>query len=1442
MRLAEWIYTYDSYKAQCDSGTRNRAVIFFGDLSDGDDLSDTIAVAKNVKAMPNTNVFVLAILASGKFDTNPNGNISINQANRFFHGVSSNFPDAASVSSSNLGAVNSLLPMCGTYYHVGSTEAGEYSAMAEIYNESINGLTTFQMNGSNSYMQDVVSSNFTVQSAKAYSQKYAGGTSWTDGSNYTATVSGNTVKVSGFDYTGNWVGTTVKGKAQGQKLVLEIVIKPATAGAKLATNTQASSGLYQTSYDMQEMFDLPYADLPTTVTVKNICQTSGATLAGTVLNSYSGTGSGNYLTMSTKAYSGTANAAKGSSTVVSYVQVGSTFKVTGDDLSVVAKDASGNALTVTKSGTTHSVTVVHNMTVEITKHNYSATVTAPTCTAQGYTTHKCTGCGTSYVDSCVAATGHTETVIPAVAPTCTATGLTEGKKCSVCGTILTAQTEVAAKGHSYKAVVTEPTCTEKGYTTHTCTVCGDSYKDSYVEATGHSYTSEITTAPDCLNAGVKTFTCTACGDSYTEAISALGHTEVVDKAVEPTCEGTGLTEGKHCSVCQAVTLPQETVAAKGHSFTDYRSNNDATCTEDGTKTAKCDRCDETDTITDEGSALGHSYEGVVTEPTCTEEGYTTYTCSRCQDSYTDDEVEANGHSYEATVTEPDCENGGYTTYVCSVCQDTYTDNETDKTGHSWEVSYEWSEDGKFCTASAVCSNDASHTASETVEATGKEKIPASCTVNGTTTYTAEFTIEGAETQTIDINDITAPGHRWDEGTVDPDSTCTDAGVKTYTCTVCYEIKTEAVDAKGHTAGETEVENYEAPTCTTTGSYDNAVYCTVCRAELSRETVTVEMAEHSYEYAVTDPTCTAGGYTNVTCTVCGDNYVTDETEATGHIWDNGVTESATCEGPETITYTCTVCTVIETVVGDPLGHDYTAAVTDPTCTEEGYTTYTCTRCADSYVADTVEALGHSYNAAVTAPTCEAQGYTTYTCSVCNDTYADNYVNALGHTEVIDAAVAPTCTATGLTEGKHCSVCNEVLVAQTVVDALGHNYVGTETQAPACTADGVMTYTCSDCDDSYTEAIKAPGHTLVAVEAKAATCTEDGYEAYEYCSVCDYTTFKAVEKLGHKYDAVVTAPTCTAQGYTTYTCSVCNDTCVDNYVDATNHVGEETYVLTVTENGNCYEITYCCRCDAELDRKLIDPVAQNVETGKYYTTLEVALAEVTAGDTVKLLDDVKVEDLNAPTAGYIDLNGHVLEAYTLSVGTSTHIVDSSVGNKGYLVVGSADQTINSSNCDMPVYVSYTDEDGTVKDGYRFFDSVKLQQLTPEFTEDEKTGSKFVSVTFRHIIGDAATSKELFGDGALDNGIKLGVIVKVTKADGETSEELYWICSDELIASAYTNGNAIKVTITGIEAYKTITIGSVLISEDLGVEMTTYEKNGVTYSTIGTYDVSTGEPINA
>ena len=272
---------------------------------------------------------------------------------------------------------------------------------------------------------------------------------------------------------------------------------------------------------------------------------------------------------------------------------------------------------------------------EATGHDYDEVVTEPTCTEQGYTTYTC-HCNHSYIDDYIDALGHIEVIDEAVAPSCTETGLTEGKHCLACEEVLIAQEIVEAKGHDYDEVVTEPTCTEQGYTTYTCH-CNHSYIDDYIEALGHSaggVVLENNVLPKCTETGsyddvVYCLTCEEELSRETIVVDALGHTEVVDNAVTPTCTETGLTEGKHCSVCEEVLIAQEVV-----------------------------------------EATGHDYDEVVTEPTCTEQGYTTYTC-HCNHSYIDDYIDALGHievvdnAVDATFSLPGLTAGSH----CSVCNE-----------------------------------------------------------------------------------------------------------------------------------------------------------------------------------------------------------------------------------------------------------------------------------------------------------------------------------------------------------------------------------------------------------------------------------------------------------------------------------------------------------------------------------------------------------------------------------------------------------------------------------------------------------------------------------------------------------------------------------------------------------------------------------------------------
>ena len=126
-----------------------------------------------------------------------------------------------------------------------------------------------------------------------------------------------------------------------------------------------------------------------------------------------------------------------------------------------------------------------------------------------------------------------------------------------------------------------------------------------------------------------------------------------------------------------------------------------------------------------------------------------------------------------------------------------------------------------------------------------------------------------------------------------------------------------------------MENEVDATCTTEGSYDSVVYCTVCNAEMTRETIKVDALGHKYDAVVTDPTCTVGGYTTYTCSVCGDSYVADEVAALGHtegeaVVENEVDATCTAEGSYDSVVYCTVCGEVvsrETIKVDALGHDW-----------------------------------------------------------------------------------------------------------------------------------------------------------------------------------------------------------------------------------------------------------------------------------------------------------------------------------------------------------------------------------------------------------------------------------------------------------------------------------------------------------------------------------------
>ena len=279
-------------------------------------------------------------------------------------------------------------------------------------------------------------------------------------------------------------------------------------------------------------------------------------------------------------------------------------------------------------------------------------------------------------------------------------------------------------------------------------------------------------------------------------------------------------------------------------------------------------------------------------------------------------------------------------------------------------------------------------------------------------------------------EIPAKGHRWNEGKITTAPTCENAGVKTYTCTVCNATKTEAIDATGHTP----VEVAEQPATCTEAGHKAGTKCSVCEAILSGMEEIPATGHTEVIDAAKAPTCTETGLTEGKhCSVCNTVLVAQEViPAKGH-----------------------------TEVIDP--------AVEPTCTEPGKTEGKhCSVCNEVLVAqEEIPAKGHTeaIDEAVAA-TCTTPGKTEGKhCSVCNEVLVpQEEIPAKGHTEVIDEAVAATCTESGKTEGKHCSVCNEILVAQEVIPAKGHVEEIRNVKEVTDTEDGYTgdTY-CSVCNE-------------------------------------------------------------------------------------------------------------------------------------------------------------------------------------------------------------------------------------------------------------------------------------------------------------------------------------------------------------------------------------------
>ena len=693
----------------------------------------------------------------------------------------------------------------------------------------------------------------------------------------------------------------------------------------------------------------------------------------------------------------------------------------------------------------------------------------------------------------------------------------------------------------------DATCTTQGYDEHICNEWGGmNYNDNYVAAKGHSWDNgTVTKAATYTETGIKTFKCKDCGETRTEEIPSLDKTYHILQVVAPTCTSEGYTIYE-CNEVPGLTYKGDFTDKTPHTYDEGVVTKEATIYEKGIKTFTCSACG--DTYTEDIPMVEKTWhKGDTVAPTCTEQGYTVYICDQ-DATLTEnrDFVDALDHDWgEGVVTKAaTCTEDGEKTFTCS--RDGATKTEViPAVGHKWD-------DGTVttpatCEASGVktykCLNDGcTETKTEGIAALGHNyddgvvTKAATCTEDGVKTFTCQNDKSHTYTEVIP-----AIGHDYDDGVVTTEPTYTENGVKTFTCHNCGDTYTESIPALGYTYNETVV----APTCTEDGY---TMHECVEDATKSFKDNIVPALGHEYKEVTTPATCKDAGSVDKVCERCNDKqHVRDIPVNEEHQWDEGViTKEPTATEPGIKTYTCTVCGKTKTEsIAKVHVHEYTGLgeiVKEPSCETEGERWMYCTNDGcDSKILAPMPAIGsHDWD--------------------------------FEHTECLKKA---TCTEPG-TMLMHCK--------RDASHTMTYSYGGTGhiwdegviTTQPTHDEYGVKTLHCKNCDATMTEKVLPTKYTFT-VTVVPPTCTEDGYTMHK-CNEDDSFSYKdnIVHSTGHHAEMRVIEPTCKEEGRTEIYCTVCGEVSTvlsttpkkdhtwDNGVvttePTTEHEGVKTYTCT------------------------------------------------------------------------------------------------------------------------------------------------------------------------------------------------------------------------------------------------------------------------------------------
>lgn len=425
-----------------------------------------------------------------------------------------------------------------------------------------------------------------------------------------------------------------------------------------------------------------------------------------------------------------------------------------------------------------------------------------------------------------------------------------------------------------------------------------------------------------------------------------------------TCAATGV-KTFICTICK--TTKTETIAkTTNHTWDAGKVTKAATCAATGVKTYTCSVCNTTKTESIEKLNTHTWDDGVVTkQPSLLTEGEKTYTCTVCKTKKTEViPVEITPTTPTISVgsasAAPDssvsvnvsiANNPGINTFALGFSYDT---NRLSLKSVSVDSAlggqFQYAKKAVWLNSSDTKYNGAILKLTFDVAANAKEgdtKVTVTYQPGDISNYNEDDVMFAVSSGTITVGNHT---HTWDSGKVTKAATCTADGVKTFTCTVCKETKTEVIKAIGHKA---VTDKAVAATCTKDGKTEGS-HCSVCGTVLKAQTV-VPATGHKWDggKVTKAATCAATGVKTYTCTICKTTKTETIPKTTDHKWDSGkVTKAATCAATGVKTYTCTVCKTTKTeTIAKTNDHSWDEGhfVTPDRKNLTAIESYTCTIC-------------------------------------------------------------------------------------------------------------------------------------------------------------------------------------------------------------------------------------------------------------------------------------------------------------------------------------------------------------------------------------------------------------------------------------------------------------------------------------------------------------------